>query len=94
MFLIFLYICFSRASSVPSSPVAINKLHRSSTNPFFTNNIQPSKDPPKYDEAIKNRQVSTSFKSQFFTVHLPPINGGLKALNPPGNRYCRLKFFI
>ena len=65
MFLIFLYICFSRASSVPSSPVAINKLLRSSTNPFFTNNIQPSKDPPKYDEAIKNRQVSTSFKSQF-----------------------------
>ena len=48
---------FSRASSVPTSPVAINKLHRSSTNPFFTSNIQPSKDPPKYDEAIKNRPV-------------------------------------
>ena len=49
-------MCFSRASSVPTSPVGHNKLHRSATNPFFSN-IPLSKDPPKYDEVVKNKQV-------------------------------------
>ncbi|KAK2156773.1 hypothetical protein LSH36_205g02022 [Paralvinella palmiformis] len=46
-----------QSSSVPSSPVGHAKLIRSATNPFFSIPMSIMKEPPKYDEAVKNKQA-------------------------------------